>query len=100
MRDSAQALSTESVRTGRGVLVLATFAADGPTECSGLPTSRYDTDELVRAFGPAFALEHAEREEHTTPFGTIQPFSWVVLRRLLGLPVVAVGIGNAWLAAS
>ena len=55
---------------------------DGPTECSGLPTTRYNTDELVRAFGPAFALEHAEHEEHTTPLGTIQPFSWVVLRHL------------------
>jgi hypothetical protein len=48
-----------------------------------LPTSRYDPDELVRAFGSAFALEHAEREEHATPSGSIQPFSWVVLRRLL-----------------
>jgi len=90
-RDRYVGMATQAVPPG-GVLVLATFAADGPTECSGLPTSRYDTDELVRALGPAFVLEHAEREEHTTPFGTSQPFSWVVLRRLLGLPVVAVGI--------
>jgi len=80
-RDRYVAMATHSVTPG-GVVVLAAFAEDGPTECSGLPTSRYDTDELVRAFGPAFALEHAEREEHTTPFGTIQPFSWVVLRHL------------------
>ena len=79
--DRYVAMATQTVTPG-GVAVLATFAADGPTECSGLPTTRYDADELVRAFGPAFALEHAEHEEHTTPFGTIQPFSWVVLRHL------------------
>jgi SAM-dependent methyltransferase len=80
-RDRYVAMAAQAVTPG-GVVVLAAFAGDGPTECSGLPTSRYDTDELVHAFGPAFALEHAEREEHTTPFGTIQPFSWVVLRHL------------------
>jgi SAM-dependent methyltransferase len=80
-RDHYVAMVTHGVTAG-GVVVLAAFAADGPTQCSGLPTSRYDTDSLVRTFGPAFALEHAEREEHATPFGTIQPFSWVVLRRL------------------
>jgi SAM-dependent methyltransferase len=80
-RDRYVAMATHSVTPG-GVVVLAAFAEDGPTECSGLPTSRYDTDELVCVFGPAFSLEYAEREEHTTPFGTIQPFSWVVLRHL------------------
>jgi hypothetical protein len=80
-RDRYVAMATHSVTSG-GLVVLAAFAEDGPTECSGLPTSRYDTDELVCVFGPAFSLEHAEREEHTTPFGTIQPFSWVVLRHL------------------
>lgn len=78
-RDHYVAIATESVEP-EGVLVLATFAANGPTECSGLPTSRYDPDQLGQVFGPAFVLEHAESEEHATPFGTNQPFSWVVLR--------------------
>ena len=80
-RDHYVAMVTQAVTPG-GVVVLATFAADGPTECSALPTSRYSPEELVRTFGPAFTLEHAEREQHATPFGTIQQFSWVVLRRL------------------
>lgn len=80
-RDRYVSLASEALTPG-GILVLATFAADGPSECSGLATSRYDTDGLVRTFGPAFVLEHAEREEHHTPFATIQPFAWVVLRRL------------------
>lgn len=74
------ALATAAVEPG-GALVIATFAADGPTSCSGLPTARYDAAELATQFTAAFVLEHAEREEHRTPSGGIQPFTWVVLRR-------------------
>ncbi|MEP6598083.1 MAG: class I SAM-dependent methyltransferase [Actinomycetota bacterium] len=65
-----------------GVMVLGTFAPDGPTECSGLRTARYDADALAAAFAPAFKLLHNEREEHVTPGGAIQPFTWVVLQRV------------------
>ena len=64
-----------------GLLVMGTFAADGPTRCSGLPTARHDADSLRRVFSDDFELEHSEREEHVTPSGTVQPFTWVVLRR-------------------
>ncbi|HVX23410.1 MAG TPA: class I SAM-dependent methyltransferase [Acidimicrobiales bacterium] len=73
-------LASTAVAPG-GVVVLATFAADGPATCSGLPTARYDADDLARLFAPAFVLEHHHREEHVTPWGAVQPFSWVVLRR-------------------
>lgn len=65
-----------------GVLVLGTFAADGPTRCSGLPTARYDARDLAAVFEPGFRLEHSEREEHVTPGGVVQPFTWAVLRRI------------------
>jgi SAM-dependent methyltransferase len=64
-----------------GFAVIATFAADGPEMCSGLPTARYDADALAAEFGDGFALEHAERELHRTPAGAGQAFTWVVLRR-------------------
>ena len=64
-----------------GALIVATFAADGPPQCSGLPVHRHQPADLARAFGPAFVLEAAEREEHMTPAGVVQPFSWAVLRR-------------------
>ncbi len=65
----------------RGALVLGTFGPDGPTSCSGLPTARYDAPTLAGQFAPDFALEHFESEQHTTPAGVAQPFTWVVLRR-------------------
>jgi len=65
----------------RGALVLGVFAADGPTSCSGLPTSRHDADALAAHFTRTFELEHQERELHRTPTGGTQAFTWVVLRR-------------------
>ena len=64
-----------------GTVILATFAPDGPTHCSGLPVSRSDAVGLATVFGEAFALGHAEREEHLTPSGAVQPFTWAVLHR-------------------
>jgi rhodanese-related sulfurtransferase len=69
-----------AVRPG-GALVIATFAPDGPDHCSGLPTARYDEDQLTELFARDFTPEHAERVVHTTPTGAAQPFTWVVLRR-------------------
>ena len=74
-------VAARAVRPG-GVAVVATFAADGPTSCSGLPTARYDADALAAVFAPRFVAEASAREEHGTPFGTVQPFTWVVLRRV------------------
>jgi len=79
-RERYVATASRAVQSG-GVLVLGTFATDGPAQCSGLPTSRYDADTLAAAFAPAFSLEHSEREEHVTPGGAVQPFTWVVLLR-------------------
>lgn len=64
-----------------GVVVLGTFAPDGPTQCSGLPTARHAPDDLAALFSPDFTLEHAEREVHRTPRDAEQVFTWVVLRR-------------------
>jgi SAM-dependent methyltransferase len=64
-----------------GALVVGVFAEDGPEQCSGLPTARYDAEALAAVLAPAFVLEHHEREEHVTPWGAVQPFTWGVLRR-------------------
>ena len=64
-----------------GLAVVGTFATDGPTHCSGLPVSRYTPLELATAFSAHFSLISYEREEHITPRGVAQPFTWLVLRR-------------------
>jgi SAM-dependent methyltransferase len=79
-RDQYIDTACRAVRDG-GVAVIGTFAEDGPTDCSGLSVSRYSPLELTTAFSPYFSLVSYEREEHVTPGGVVQPFTWVVLRR-------------------
>jgi SAM-dependent methyltransferase len=62
-----------------GHVVIGTFALDGPTRCSGLPVCRYDAQQLAAEF-PGFQVVHSHREEHRTPAGALQPFSWLLLR--------------------
>ena len=63
-----------------GAAIIATFAPDGPDRCSGLPVARYSADDLSALLGDAFAVVEASREEHTTPTGALQPFTWVAAR--------------------
>jgi 2-polyprenyl-3-methyl-5-hydroxy-6-metoxy-1,4-benzoquinol methylase len=70
-----------AVNVGGHVLV-ATFAPDGPKQCSGLPTARYDAESLSTVFGDGFHVVDTRPEEHQTPFGTLQAFTWTALTRV------------------
>jgi SAM-dependent methyltransferase len=62
-----------------GYAVLATFAPDGPERCSGLPVARYGPEDLAGALASVgLRAVGSSREEHRTPSGVIQPFTWVV----------------------
>jgi len=65
----------------RAFAIFATFAPDGPSQCSGLPVTRYDAANLAAALGGGWQLMEESRESHTTPGGRIQPFTWAVFRR-------------------
>jgi hypothetical protein len=67
--------------TPSATVIVGTFASDGPTQCSGLPVARYNTEALVIALGGPFDVLATKREEHVTPQGKTQPFTWVALRR-------------------
>lgn len=69
-----------SVRPG-GHVIVATFADDGPTQCSGLPVMRYSADALHGEFGAPFTLVSHEREEHHTPAGAVQKFVYCYCRK-------------------
>lgn len=64
-----------------GHAIIATFAADGPERCSGLPVVRYAPPELAAAVGAPFALVDSEHHIHMTPWGAAQAFQFSVLRR-------------------
>jgi len=77
-----QYLHTLDAATAPGAIaVFGCFAPDGPQQCSGLPVARYSPAQLARQAGTKWLLISQDREEHITPTGTIQPFTWIALRR-------------------
>lgn len=73
-------VATRAVAPG-GFLVVATFAADGPERCSGLPVQRYDTEALAAQFTSEFLPVTSRAQSHHTPWGAVQPFTWLAMRR-------------------
>jgi trans-aconitate methyltransferase len=77
-----QYMRTLDTATAPGAIaVFGCFAPDGPRHCSGLPVARYSAAQLARQVGAKWLLISQDREEHITPAGAIQPFTWVALRR-------------------
>ena len=77
-----QYLRTLDAATDPGAIaVFGCFAPDGPQHCSGLSVARYSPAQLARQLGAMWLMISQDREEHITPAGTIQPFTWIALRR-------------------
>ena len=62
-------------------MIVATFAEDGPEQCSGLPVMRYSAGALHAEFGAPFTLLKQERETHHTPSGAVQKFIYCLCRK-------------------
>ncbi|MBY0445443.1 MAG: class I SAM-dependent methyltransferase [Burkholderiales bacterium] len=80
-RQAYVAAVLHAVKPG-GHVIVATFAEDGPTQCSGLPVMRYNATDLHSEFGAPFELVHHDKEAHHTPFGTIQQFVYCYCRKV------------------
>ncbi len=65
-----------------GYVIIASFAADGPSQCSGLPVVRYSPEELHAEIGQTFTLLRQEREDHQTSSGAIQKFIYCTFKRV------------------
>ena len=63
-----------------GAAVIATFAPDGPAQCSGMPVQRYDVEQLASLLGDEFTLLRHHYDTHRTPTGVDQRFVYVLLR--------------------
>ncbi len=72
--------AARSVKPG-GHLVLAEFAADGPTSCSGLTVARHSPASLQSAFSGGFELIESFERDHVTPSGVTQRFVHALMIR-------------------
>ncbi len=59
-----------------GTAIVATFAPDGPEQCSGLPVVRYSPESLAAELGEPFVLVQSEMHAHRTPGGKVQRFQY------------------------
>ena len=59
-----------------GHLIIATFSLDAPAKCSGLSVVRYSPETLQNELGDNFILAEALVEDHVTPSGVKQNFTF------------------------
>ncbi len=59
-----------------GIVVIGTFALDGPERCSGLPVQRYSPQSLAAELGPKFVCRAVRSVDHGTPGGKVQRFQF------------------------
>jgi trans-aconitate methyltransferase len=78
-RDYLHALSAATAPGA--VAVFGCFAPDGPEQCSGLPVARYSPAQLAAELGSQWRLISQNRQEHVTPAGLVQPFTWAALEK-------------------
>lgn len=78
-----------AVRPG-GHIIVASFAPDGPTRCSGLEVVRYSPGAMHAEFGAGFTPVDSVREDHRTPAGSTQAFIYCLCR--VGTPTAATRI--------
>lgn len=65
-----------------GVVILATFhSGGGPNRCSGLPVAQHNQQSISDLFGPELLVVSSFDEDHKTPSGLTQKFSWNILKR-------------------
>ncbi len=65
-----------------GVLIIGTFAEDGPLKCSGLEIKRYSINNLKELFKENFEFIEGFKKLHSTPFDTEQSFTFCVFRKV------------------
>lgn len=79
---AAYVAALEAGTAAGALVIIATFALDGPERCSGLVVQRYSAEILSSALGDRFALQRAWGESHATPGGGLQSFQWCAFRRV------------------
>lgn len=55
-------------------MIIGAFSFEGPQKCSGLPIVQYDAERLQNVFLEDFELIRSFKQNHITPFNTVQNF--------------------------
>lgn len=74
----------EAVKPG-GHVIIAAFAIDGPTKCSGLNIERYSPEKKKNEFGDSFELVNSVSEAHITPWNKEQKFIYCHFKKIVNI---------------
>lgn len=66
----------------KGYITIGTFSENGPLKCSGLAIKQYDSEALTTELSEHFDKIKCITEDHTTPFGTKQNFTFCSFRKI------------------
>lgn len=84
LRDSADIAGYVEL-VGKSVaknMVIGTFSENGPLRFSALDITQYSTNQLTALFSSKFAATHCLNVDHTTPFETVQHFSFCGFQKI------------------
>jgi len=65
-----------------GFLIIGTFSENGPTKCSGLDIKQYSEAAMENQFSSSFKKLKCITEDHTTPFETMQNFTFCAFEKI------------------
>ncbi|VAW18189.1 blr0228; hypothetical protein [hydrothermal vent metagenome] len=71
----------EKASSEGSIVIMGTFALDGPEKCSGLPVQKYSGQTLQERLGPGFELLKTLDHTHLTPAQRQQKFTFSVFKR-------------------
>jgi SAM-dependent methyltransferase len=71
----------KAVRPG-GYVIIAAFARDGASKCSGLDVKRYDSESLADFLGDEFAVLESTSYCYRMPSGAIRPYVYARFQRV------------------
>ena len=80
-REAYRSVAASAVEPG-GILIVATFAPEGPDKCAGLEVRRYDVATLAREFAPDFDLIEGRRLIPNAEAGDQRPYIGAALRHV------------------
>ena len=80
-REAYRSVAASAVEPG-GILIVATFAPEGPDKCAGLEVRRYDVAALADEFAPDFDLIEGRSLTPVGEAGDQRPYVGVALRRI------------------
>ncbi len=65
-----------------GYVAIGTFSENGSQKCSGLDIKQYSEEELLHTLSNGFEKLKCVKEDHITPFNTIQNFTFCSFKKI------------------